>query len=514
MSRYILSTEQMQWADRQAMQTIPSHELMARAGRAVAEAVLDSREDAGRVVIVTGPGNNGGDGFAAACHLRRRGLLVTVVSLVAGARLKGDARSWYERALAEGVKVRESATSLVELKRWLARATLVVDSIFGTGLARPLSGHFADAVACINASDRKVLAVDMPSGIDSDTGAVLGAAVRADVTLPIAAHKWGHWLGEGRAHVGRMLPVADIGIDAKILKASFAARAVGARLAQLIARTVLLRCWSKRPPDAHKGMFGHVWIFGGSVGFSGAPVLAGKGAFAGGAGLVSLVCPDTVWPIVASTLPEVMVHPQSTDAWRQARIDVIVAGPGWGGGQQALLRDLLARDESLVLDADALNMMATSSELQATLRARSAPTVLTPHPGEAARLLACDVATVQRDRPQAAIALAERFACWVVLKGAGTLVAADDGCVWLSPFGSPKMAVAGSGDVLAGLIGASLARSGEVAIADRLGAAVALHGLAGEKDDWWLAGGLAERVARMRRRIEQAGRMDMFCTNC
>jgi len=503
----------MQWADLRTMERIASHELMGRAGRAVAEAVLACRPDAGRVVIVTGPGNNGGDGLAAACWLRRRNLPVTVVMLVDGEALRGDARWWFERAREQGVKLRSCADSVAELDRWLARAMLVVDCMFGTGLTRALEGRFAEAVARINAVDRVVLSVDLPSGIDSDRGDVLGAAVRADFTLPIAAHKWGHWLGAGPEHAGCMLPVAEIGIDEDTIRAAFAACDEGMKGAYLIERATLAQVWPPRPRDAHKGMFGHVWVFGGSVGLTGAPRLAGLGALAAGAGLASLVCPDPVWPVVAGGALELMVHPESSQAWQQpaARIDALVAGPGWGKQQGALLETLLTRPEPLVLDADALNMLAVTPALQQSLRARSGVSVLTPHPGEAARLLDVDTGAIQRDRRQAAMALAERFDAWVVLKGRGTLIASPAGELWLCPYGAPQLAVAGSGDVLAGVIAACIARDGQT-LARRLGAAVALHALAGEQEGWWLAGGLADRIARLRQRLEcspahgQAGR--------
>jgi len=511
----ILSAAQMQWADQQTMQQIPSFELMGRAGQAVAEATLHCMPDFGRVVIVAGPGNNGGDGYAAACYLRRRRLPVTVVSLMPLADISGDAHRWMERAREAGVKVRVADTSVDELKRWLLRAMMVVDCIFGTGLARPVTGRFAEAVALINDSDRLVLSVDIASGIHADSGAVMGCAVQADCTLPIAAHKWGHWLGAGRDYAGDMLPAADIGISDEFLCRSFQQTPNqtpnGLRSASLIDASVLSQAWPARPRMSHKGNYGHVWIFGGSVGFTGAPRLAGLGAFAAGAGLVSIVCPDQVWPVIAANALEIMVHPHASAPWQSAEVsvDAIVAGPGWGRAQGDALQQLLATAVPLLLDADALNMLADDRQLQQLVAGREALTVLTPHPGEAARLLGSDVEHVQTERRQAVLALAGRYDCWIVLKGNETLVASPQGEVFLCPFGSPQMAVAGCGDVLAGVIAAQLihCRKGEnaEAIVRAITAAVALHGKAGELAGWHLAGELANRIGGLRQEIERQG---------
>ncbi|RMF67163.1 MAG: NAD(P)H-hydrate dehydratase, partial [Alphaproteobacteria bacterium] len=281
------------------------------------------------------------------------------------------------------------------------------------------------------------------------------------------------------------------------------------RSATLLDEEGLEPAWPPRPRMSHKGDYGHVWIFGGSVGFSGAPMLAAEGAAAAGAGLVSIVCPDEVWPVVASGSLEVMVHPQASAAWRrpEARVDAVVAGPGWGRQQAAMLEELLQTEMPLVLDADALNILAQDAALQRLLTDRSALTVLTPHPGEAARLLQTDTAAVQANRKQAIKALIEAFGCWIVLKGHATLVGSPEGDVYLSPFGSPQMAVGGSGDVLSGVIGAALAgrRRHGLDPGALISAAVVLHGLAGEEAGWYRAGELADRIARRRQGLEGSG---------
>ena len=513
---YIVSSAQMRWADMETMRQTPSRTLMERAGRAVAAAVTDSMPDAGRVVVVAGGGNNGGDGYAAAFFLRRR-LPVTVVSLVPAEGHTEDARYWREQAMAAGVKVRHAnGDAEALLKRWCQRAVIIVDALFGTGLKRPLTGAMAAAVKRINASDRPVFSIDMPSGIDADTGQRRGVAVRADWTLPIAACKWGHWLGEGAEHVGVLLPAADIGIARETILASYQACPDGVREAGLVSADHLAMAWPARPHRAHKGDFGHLTILGGSVGYAGAPQLAALGALAGGAGLVSLVCPTSVWPVIASRIREAMVHPQGEAGLKLARrSDACVAGPGWGLQEDVPLAGLLDWDVPLVLDADALNRVARCEALQRAVARRKAWTVMTPHAGEAARLLDCTPEEVERARKEQALALAERFRCWIVFKGAETLVVSPEGRVLLSPYGSPDLATGGTGDVLSGLIGMQLAYARRRGIGDPMScvaAAVGLHGLAGETGGWHTSSALAGPIARIRQRLERGVSWTFVCS--
>jgi len=254
-----------------------------------------------------------------------------------------------------------------------------------------------------------------------------------------------------------------------------------------------LPAWSS---DAHKQDFGHLWVFAGSVGFSGAPRLVAMGAQAMRAGLVSLVVPDEIYPIVATASLEEMVHPQSATPDYQARADAVVAGPGWGMAQQCQLSVLLQSELPLVLDADALNMMAEDRALQDAVRQRRAATVLTPHPGEAARLLGWNSASqVQQDRGLAWRKMIEAFGCVVVLKGAGTLAGDAQENVYRCPFGNKRLATAGSGDVLAGMVGTLLAQ--RVAPGSASACAVALHALTTECDGWYRAGQLGDMVAKI-----------------
>ena len=517
----IVTAARMRAADQFAINAgVSGFRLMDRAGLAVANAVLECMPDYGRVVIIAGGGNNGGDGFAAACHLRAHRIPVTIVALTPLDELGGDTKAHADKARAAGAKIREACSErcLAELRRWLTRAVIVVDAIFGTGLSRPLQGRMGEVVECINRSDRPVLSIDIASGICADSGAVLGAAVRADFTLPIAATKWGHWLNEGRDYTGKLLTAADIGIEDEWIDSAWRQSCGDADLqdaccinsASVMHEGILHRAWPPRPRLSHKGSYGHVWIFGGSQGFTGAPQLAGLGAYAAGAGLASIVCPDSVWPVIAAANVEVMAHPESTAAWQGA--DALVVGPGWGRAQGERLSALLAADQAMVVDADALNLIAASESLQQQLSDRRAQTerltVITPHPGEAARLLGLSVEEVQQDRKKSVLALTTRFGCWVVLKGSETLIASPSGDIYLNPFGSAQLAVAGSGDVLAGMIGAQLARADieSVSPAVMIAAAVMLHGMAGERSGWYLAGELAKLVADLRQRIERTGK--------
>ncbi|ATX82236.1 NAD(P)H-hydrate epimerase [Mariprofundus ferrinatatus] len=511
----ILTAAQMRKADEITIASgLSGFDLMDRAGRAVAASALKCIPDYSRIVVIAGPGNNGGDGFAAARHLRKYRIPVTVVSLVPVDSLTGDAKEHAVQAIKSGVKVRESLSNeaIGEVERWLGRSSIVIDAIFGTGLGRPVEGFMAEVVARINACDRPVFSIDIATGICADSGSVLGTAVKADVTLPIAASKWGHWLLDGRDYTGRLLEVADIGISDEAIQAAWRDtcdcdesedHCFCVNSTCLINDTYLNTAWPPRPRLSHKGFFGHVWIFGGSPGFTGAPQLAGLGAYAAGAGLASIACPEDVWPVIAAANLEVMTHPESSTAWQRG--DAIVAGPGWGRERGELLSTLLDTDKPLVVDADGLNIIAFTPALQEKLAARAALTVITPHPGEAARLLGKDVGTVQDDRKRAVLELVQRYKCWVVLKGSETLVASPERDIYLNPFGSPQLAIAGSGDVLAGMIGAQLSRKkGDGAtLAELISSCVALHGKAGSLEGWYLPGELAKLVSVMRQNLER-----------
>lgn len=486
----ILTTKQMLKAEQYTIDNdgISNTQLMELAGSAVARAANQLKLDGGRIVIVVGKGNNAGDGFVAGRLLRQKHIPVTIIPLFPMTQLKGLVTKQAELAAEAGAKIRP-ATSTEEsdyLRGWLKRAVIIVDAIFGTGLTRPLTGWAAEAVNIINLAERPILSIDIASGIESDSGEILGSAIRADATLPISAYKWGHWLQQGRQYGGNILSPANIGVLEETLFNMIDTYPDTTKQSRLINKELIKKALPKRPAQSHKKTFGHLWIFGGSIGYTGAPKLTAMGSQAVGTGLVSIACPTETYPVLASSALEIMVHPQEHTHWLKA--NAIVAGPGWGGEQRKKLNEILLSKIPVVLDADALNMLATDETVQHQLKQRSSLTVLTPHPGEAGRLLDVSPAEIQQNRLTSSLKLVDKYHTWVVLKGAQTLVVSPDKEVWLNPYGSANLAVGGTGDVLAGVIGGMLASglSAEIVIP----AAVALHGLAGEENSWHRAGQL------------------------
>lgn len=441
---------------------IPGYTLMVRAGQKLL-ATLDAHfPNARRLVILCGSGNNAGDGYVLARMARARGMEVEVVALSDPARLKGDA------ALACATFREAGGATLEWSPRRFDEADLIVDAIVGTGLTRPLAGAAATVVSAVNASPLPVLAVDIPTGLNADTGAILGDAVRADVTATFVGLKLGLFQGAGPDYAGHV-EFDDLGVGL-----SLADRV--APVARRIDQGALGRVLPRRPRGSHKGQFGHVLVVGGGIGMPGAARLAGEGALRAGAGRVTVATwPDNVGAVVAGR-PELMV--QGIDEPARigpllSRVDVVALGPGLGtdGWAQGLLRTIEASGLPTVLDADALNLLAQSP------RKRN-DTILTPHPGEAARLLGTSVQAVQSDRRGAVAALCKKYGGVVALKGAGTYVSRADELPWLCERGNPGMASPGMGDVLTGVIAGLLGQT-----RDLLGAAccgVLAHALAGD----------------------------------
>jgi NAD(P)H-hydrate epimerase len=462
----------------------PGHVLMERAGAGATKVLRERlRRPRAPVVIVAGRGNNGGDGFVIARHLKRARIPVEVWLLGRPEDVRGDAA----RALAAWKRARGAIQSLTDatldaLRARLSRAAVVVDALFGTGLNAPVEGLAAGAVEAINACEAPVLAVDIASGLSADTGMPLGIAVCATVTATFALPKIGQLVYPGVEHTG-LLAVIDIGIPPE------AVAAVNPRVALLEAEEVggLL---PPRRRDANKGTFGHVLVMATSRGKTGAGLLAAEGAGRAGAGLTTLAVPATLQPALEARVLEAMTAalPDTGDgaaavgderalAELLAGRTAVVCGPGLGQAAptRAFVAEVVRRATvPLVLDADGLNNVAGTP----LLSERVGPTVLTPHPGEMARLLGSDVATVQRDRIAAARSLARTSGAVVVLKGAHTVVSAPDGGVAISPTGNPGMASGGTGDVLAGVIGAFLAQGLSPFDAAVLG--VFVHGAAGD----------------------------------
>ena len=538
----LVTTAQMRELDRRTIELgTPGIELMERAGRGIARVLLERHRAACKrgVLIVAGRGNNGGDGFVVARLLAKQGMRCSVVLLGERTALSGDARSnadrWAKargRIVELGVLDADARTALAGA---LASAGLVLDGIFGTGLARPVEGLAAEVIAQINAAaagDRHalaedererrrkgrraregkdapptVVAIDVPSGLDADSGLPLGLAVRAHATITLGAYKPGLVLPAAREHVGE-LSLVEIGLAEEALAAiaPTGTRGDARTLAPLVPR---------RGPAAHKGTGGHLLVVAGAVGKSGAAILCGRAALRGGAGLVTVACTAEILPIVAASLPELMTDPVgarfSESAWRErlAGKAALAIGPGLGTSPEAvrLVRWLVARVEvPAVVDADGLNALAGDL---AVLRRARAPLVLTPHPGEMSRLTGLATGEVQARRIEHARALAAETGAVVVLKGSGTIVAAPDGRWSINASGGPLLGVGGTGDVLSGLVGSLLAQGLPPYDAARLGAF--LHGRAGDRlalqlgDAGLLASQLADELPFARREFAGGG---------
>lgn len=435
---------------------------MRRAGAACWREIAARWPGAERIAVVCGSGNNGGDGYVIARLARDAGREVSLYRVGPAAR-DGDA----VQARADWLSIGGNE-SLLQAGA-LDDAEVIVDALFGIGLSRTLQGAAAEAVNAMRAArarGARVLAVDLPSGLDADTGRLWGAAVLADVTVSFIGRKLGVETGDGPACAGIRL-YDDLGVPAE----AFA----GIRApAALLDATELGRWLPPRARDAHKGSHGHVLVVGGDHGMPGAALMAGRAALRSGAGLVSIATRPAHAPLLAGAQPELMCH--GVEALEQLRslmerADVIAVGPGlgqedWGLG---LFAEVLDSGLPLVVDADALNLLAREP-------LRRDNWILTPHPGEAARLLRISTAEVQRDRPGAAAALGKRFGGVAVLKGAGSLVAGAE--LRVCNRGNPGMAVGGMGDVLTGIIAALVAQG--LPLEDAAGAGVLAHGIAGD----------------------------------
>jgi NAD(P)H-hydrate epimerase len=462
---------------------LPAVTLMETAGRAVADAALRMLGPRrGHVMVVCGPGNNGGDGFVAARVLRDRGVDAVVYLAATFEAVRGDARVHLEIFERAGGVVRliaapdqlaglgGSGASLVPLLVPLLVPVLVIDALFGVGLARPIEGHLADVVAMMGKAGR-ILAVDIPSGLDADTGCDLGAAVTAERTVTMAALKIALVSAPGFARAGEV-EVADIGIPRALIAKS------GAR-ASLVEPADVTRWLPRIQALEHKGRRGHVLVIGGSPGMRGAGRLAAIAALRAGAGLCTLAAdgeldaPDSVMTR--------SLAPGADLAGVLAGKAAVVIGPGLGASQAsaARARAVLGSGIPAVFDADALNVLATAVS---AIAGATGPVVLTPHPGEASRLLGIATAEIEADRLAAARALAAKTRAVVVLKGARTIVcdgASGDLHCSINPTGGPALATGGSGDVLAGTIGALLAQG--LSAVDAARAGVFVHGAAGDR---------------------------------
>ena len=501
----LCTAEEMRGIDDAAINDygLPSMVLMENAGLRVLEAVEDCAARDSRIVIVCGRGNNGGDGFVVARHLHNRGADVRVLLLAEAAGIRGDAEANFAIARRAGVPIIEAPSPRV-LNRAAEEADILVDGILGTGAKGAVQGPALMAIRATRRCPGRIIAIDIPSGISGNDGSVLGEAVRASVTVTFALPKIGLYTYPGRAYCGD-IRVADIGIPRALLEDE----RLQTNLTTAADAQAML---PPRDPAAHKGDCGRVVILGGSPGLTGAPTLAAQGALRAGAGLVTVGCAAGLNPILEAKLTEAMTRPlpeTESATLGEASIgealllaesaDAVVLGPGLGREPEAqqFAREIVRRcAKPLVIDADAL--FALDPKLD---RPRTFPTILTPHPGEMARLRESPIDEVQRDRLGCARLAAKATGAVVVLKGAGTVIAAPDGEAWLNPTGSVALATGGTGDVLSGILGAFLAGG-----AEPLAAAVAgvyYHGAAGDlaaerlSERGVVAGDVAEAVGEV-----------------
>jgi NAD(P)H-hydrate epimerase len=472
-----VTTEQSRQLDRRTIAAgTPGEELMERAGRAAAKAAAGflKKRDAGSVLLFAGKGNNGGDAIVAARHLAVAGCHPLLILFCRLDELQGDPLLHFQR-LVTGVHIFEmpSVEQMYEIATEAGPA-VVVDGLLGTGLKGKVREPYASAIRFMNQLQLPVVAIDIPSGIDSDTGARHGVCVRADVTVTMGLPKIGLLQAAAADHVGR-IEVADIGFPRQFVEE------IQTEIELLTAADVkpLLPC---RRPTAHKGDFGHLLIVAGSEGYTGAPVLCAHAAARSGAGLVTLAVPRTIYPVVAASCPpEVMPRPVEFEQLGPrflSGFDAIAVGPGLGQQPevQKMVRRLVTSSSlPVVIDADALNVIAHDV---VALKKLQTPMVLTPHPGEMGRLIGKTAREVQTHRWEIAKHFARKHGVVTVLKGAGTVVTDKSGKLWINSTGNPGMAKGGMGDALTGMIGAFLAQG--LSPLDAARAGVFLHGLAGD----------------------------------
>jgi len=446
---------------------IAGYELMCRAGQAIVDVARARFPDAKRWLIMCGPGNNGGDGYVAARLAASAGIDVTVCSLVDPRQLKGDA----ERAYTDW-QVRGG-----EVMLWPIDQTgvydLALDALLGTGIDRAVGGEFRGAITWLNQLGCPRLAIDIPSGLNADTGCPMGCAVQASETVTFVGRKRGMHTADGAEYCGN-ITFNDLAIpEEATLSSSHGA-------GELLGEDFFNRCLKQRRRNTHKGSFGHVLVVGGIGGMSGAVRLCGEAALRSGAGKVTLATDPVHAASVNQGCPELIVKAVADAGALAPLLDAdftLAVGPGLGqaGWSNALLDACLASTAAMVLDADGLNLLAQ--------RVRQAPVkrdnwILTPHPAEAARLLSCRADEVQQDRIGAALLLAQQFGASVVLKGCGSVIADPDGSYAVCPAGNPGMATAGSGDVLTGVIVALLGQG--LSCPDAARAGVLAHAMAGD----------------------------------
>ncbi len=490
----LVTAGQMQEIDRQTIESfgIPGVVLMENAGRGAFDFLLEKFKNirSKKVAVLAGRGNNGGDGFVIARYLMGRGIKVTCFLLSLKDKVKGDAK--INLALAEKLCDRSVDSQIIEIpdadafnkhKPGIVHHDLFIDAILGTGLNSNVRGFFKDVIELINSSRKPVFSIDIPSGLNSDTGQPLGTAVKADATATFAFAKAGHILYPGNMYTGDLKTV-DIGIP------DFIAKEKNIKLS-LIEKEDIAPLFPARAFQAHKGSYGHLLIIAGSIGKTGAAGLCANAAMRSGTGLVTLGIAKSLNKIIEPMVVEPMTHPlpekergylsdncldeiETLLKGRQA----LALGPGMGTrkGAVKLVHKLVEKSSvPIILDADALNCIAKNSEI---LKAKKAAAILTPHPGEMARLCNTTTSDIEKNRLETASDFAQKFRCVLVLKGAQTIVALQNGKIFINPSGNPGMASGGMGDVLTGMIAGFCAQGFSPENATL--AAVFIHGMCGD----------------------------------
>ena len=487
----VATAEQMQELDRKAIETyrIPGIVLMENAGRGAAEVISNAFPDIQnkRIAIIAGKGNNGGDGFVIARHLLNHGISVKIFLLTDPNALRGDSEINYHifsRMKGEVIPV-PSSKDYQKLKKDLERFDLFVDGIFGTGLDAEVRGYYREVIDHLNTLQKPIVAIDIPSGLDANTGKPLGTAIRASLTVTFGLPKVGHLIAPGSDYVGD-LKVIDISIPKRLVEEE--------KIQTHLLENEEIRRWLSAPrrPDTHKGDYGHLLVIAGSVGKTGAAAMASEAALRMGAGLVTLAIPKSLNAIMAVKLTEVMTEPLPETPKQTLSLrafnsilrlcenkKAVIIGPGIGTfkeTQSLVLKLIKTLNLPIVLDADGLTALATQPKILPT---GNHSLILTPHPGEMARLIQSTVKDVQEDRIGICRNFSQSRQVHLILKGHRTLITTPKGEVFINPTGNPGMASGGTGDVLTGMIGGLISQGFE--ILPSLQIAVYLHGLAGDK---------------------------------
>jgi NAD(P)H-hydrate epimerase len=485
----VVIAKEMQNIDRKAIEEygLPGIVLMENAGNGVVSSLLKRFPDIQnkKVGVFAGKGNNGGDGLAITRLLTDKGIATVVYLLSKKDMLKGDAKTNLEKAEEMGVKIFE-ITSLDDFKAVkdnILKNDIFIDAIFGTGLNSGVKGYYADVIRFINSSGKFILSIDIPSGLSSDTGEIIGEHIKAGMTVSLCLPKIGEIMYPAAEYAGD-LEVVDIGIPESIINKEDIK-------INLIEERYIVKMLPKRRPDTHKGTYGHLVVIAGSRGKGGAAALSSLSALRAGAGLVTLALPECLNVSFEAAIPEVMTLPlPDTDEGtiNESAFDMLIEflegksavliGPGitTNHSTSSLIKNLIKKLSCpMLIDADGLNIVADEIKL---LKGKKSPVIVTPHPGEMAKLLNTTSKKVQGDRIGAGRRLATKYGIYVILKGARTIIATPDGDVYINPTGNPGMATAGTGDVLSGIIAGFLCQGLSAKDSSILG--VYLHGMAGD----------------------------------